>query len=159
MANVDDVAAAVLERTGTIDTFKLQKLVYYSQAWHLVWEDKPLFPDPIEAWAAGPVVRTLYNHHRGLYSVSEWEWGNSSALKKRERRSVKSVVDSYGRLSGRQLSHLTHQERPWRTARGDLGPTDRGAAEITLADMYSYYSALDADATAPRVIDLEDDGT
>jgi hypothetical protein len=26
-----------------MSAYKLQKLVYYSQAWHLVWADEPLF--------------------------------------------------------------------------------------------------------------------
>src|SRR5665213_2316970 len=60
LASVDDVAAAILKRTGAIDTFKLQKLVYYCQAWHLVWDGVPLFKARIEAWANGPVVPKLY---------------------------------------------------------------------------------------------------
>ena len=46
---------------------KLQKLLYYCQAWALVWDDKPLFKEKIEAWISGPVVRTLYNTHRGKF--------------------------------------------------------------------------------------------
>ncbi|WP_307850044.1 MULTISPECIES: type II toxin-antitoxin system antitoxin SocA domain-containing protein [unclassified Saccharopolyspora] len=38
---------------------KLQKLVYYSQAWHLVWDERPLFDEPVQAWANGPVVPDL----------------------------------------------------------------------------------------------------
>ena len=75
MASVHDVAAAILERTGPIDTFKLQKLAYYCQAWHLVWDEEPLFKARIEAWANGPVVRALYDKHRGSYRVSDWRWG------------------------------------------------------------------------------------
>jgi uncharacterized phage-associated protein len=36
---------------------KLQKLLYYSQAWHLVWEDTPLFTARIEAWIDGRLFR------------------------------------------------------------------------------------------------------
>lgn len=56
---MDDVAAAILERTGPLDTFKLQKLVYYAQAWHLVWDNEPLFEEPIEA---GPEARRDAGH-------------------------------------------------------------------------------------------------
>jgi uncharacterized phage-associated protein len=42
---------------------KLQKLVYYAQAWALVWDDEPIFDEEIEAWANGPVVRGLYEAH------------------------------------------------------------------------------------------------
>ena len=59
MASVFDVAAYILERQGPMTTWKLQKLVYYSQAWSLVWDDDVLFPEEIEACANGPVVREL----------------------------------------------------------------------------------------------------
>lgn len=49
MAKVNDVAAYILEHAGPLTAMKLQKLVYYSQAWQLVWEDKALFPERIEA--------------------------------------------------------------------------------------------------------------
>ncbi len=44
----------------TISPLKLQKLIYYAQAWHLVHFDKTLFKDKIEAWSHGPVVPAIY---------------------------------------------------------------------------------------------------
>ena len=49
MANVFDVAACILKQKGPMTAMKLQKLLYYSQAWSLVWDEKPLFPERIEA--------------------------------------------------------------------------------------------------------------
>ncbi|MFL5799606.1 MAG: Panacea domain-containing protein [Actinomycetota bacterium] len=142
MANVDDVAAAVLERTGEIDTWKLQKLVYYCQAWHLVWEDEPLFSERIEAWANGPVVRSLYREHRGRYRVKTWSRGNPGNLKRRELSSILSVVDFYASKSGFELSALTHREPPWKKARKGLEPKERSEREITKASMVEYYGSL-----------------
>ncbi|KJE19920.1 Protein of unknown function (DUF4065) [Frankia torreyi] len=111
MATAHDVAAYILRARGPMSTMKLQKLVYYSQAWHLVWEQRPLFPQEIQAWANGPVVYELFDAHRGLYTVGpEWPRGNADALLPDERSSIDAVLDSYGDLSGRQLSHLTHAE-------------------------------------------------
>jgi uncharacterized phage-associated protein len=144
MANVDDVAAKIVELSGgKIDTFKLQKLAYYAQAWHLAWESEPLFDDPIEAWAAGPVIRQLYEHHKGKFAISGWEWGDSSRLSSEEVSTIEAVVASYGKLSGRALSELTHSERPWKDARCDLGPTDRGTFVIEQDSLYAFYSPLD----------------
>lgn len=70
MAQIADVAAYILDKCGRMTVMKLQKLTYYSQAWHLVWTEKPLFDNRIEAWANGPVVRELYNLHRGRFSLS-----------------------------------------------------------------------------------------
>lgn len=144
MARVDDVAAGILDRTGPVDTFKLQKLVYYSQAWHLVWEDEPLFDEMIEAWANGPVVRKLYNRHRGAYSVSSWKKGDSARLADHEGTTLDAVVAYYGGMKGVELAELTHREDPWRLAREGAGlrPGDRGNVEIPLASMAEYYGSL-----------------
>ena len=157
MADVDDVAAEVLRLAGgRLDTFKLQKLVYYCQAWHLVWNEEPLFTEPIEAWAGGPVVPRLYDHHRGLYTITsaEWKWGNIERLSPKERETIRIVVEAYGQLTGRQLSTLTHREEPWRQARVGLGPGERGNRQIQLTDIYDYYSALDQDEGATPVEEL-----
>jgi uncharacterized phage-associated protein len=142
MTKVDDVAAAILERTGPIDTWKLQKLVYYCQAWHLVWEDEPLFNDQIEAWANGPVVRYLYNHHRGQYRVASWSRGNPSNLEPHELSTIDEVVGFYGKKSGHELSALTHREAPWRKARRGLEPGARSQRAITKESLAEYYGGL-----------------
>jgi uncharacterized phage-associated protein len=43
-----------------ISNKKLQKLVYYAQAWSLAFTEKPLFPEKFEAWIHGPAVPSLY---------------------------------------------------------------------------------------------------
>lgn len=141
MANVNDVAAAIIARQGPMGTWKLQKLVYYSQAWHLVWEERPMFPDRIEAWANGPVVRSLYEQHRGRYEVTEWP-GNPGALDAGERESLEAVLSTYGDKTGFWLSELTHRKSPWRDAREGLAPGERGNTEITHEAMIGYYSGL-----------------
>jgi uncharacterized phage-associated protein len=151
----DDVAAYIVAKRGPLSAMKLQKLVYYAQAWHLVWEDKPLFDDRIEAWANGPVVRELYRQHRGEFTVTAWPSGEPGLLSAQERGSIDAVLDTYGGLSARQLSHLTHSEAPWRDARGDLAPTAPSQVEITQAAMQEFYGALDADEDAPHVAQLD----
>jgi uncharacterized phage-associated protein len=142
MAKVDDVAAAVLERTGPTDTWRFQKLMYYCQAWHLVWEGRPLFPDKIEAWANGPVVRDLYPNHRGKFELTGWQWGDASRLAADELSSIDAVLETYGDKSGHFLSALTHREPPWRDARAGLAEGERGDREITLDAMAEYYGSL-----------------
>lgn len=156
MASVHDVAKYILEqRRGPMTTMKLQKLCYYSQAWHLVWEDRPLFHEPIQAWANGPVVRELFNAHRGQFSVETWPLGDSAALEEEQRATIDAVLEAYGNLSGRQLSTLTHAEDPWREARTGLGPTERSDKEITLAALAEYYTAVDQADGATAIAELE----
>lgn len=142
MATAHDVAAYIIERAGPMSAMKLQKLVYYSQAWHLVWEDRPLFDEPIEAWANGPVCRALYDKHRGSFTVSRWPYGDPDRLSEDERETVDAVLESYGQRDAAWLSELTHMEAPWREARGGLPPGARGSTEITHAAMAEYYGAL-----------------
>ncbi len=47
-----------------ITNLKLQKLVYYAQAWHLVFFNRKLYDAPIEAWIHGPAVRSLYKKYK-----------------------------------------------------------------------------------------------
>lgn len=142
MARAEDVAAAILRHTGPVSTWKLQKLVYYAQAWHLVWEDRPLFEDPIQAWANGPVVPTLYARHRGQFTITAWPSGNPDALDEGEQSTIVAVLGFYGDKSGQWLSDLTHRELPWIEARDGLAPGERGSAVITHEAMAEYYGGL-----------------
>jgi uncharacterized phage-associated protein len=138
---VHDIAAYILRR-GSVTAMKLQKLVYYSQAWGLVWDEEPLFPERIEAWANGPVVRELYDAHRGQFRVSEDRYGDSDALNQEQIDTVNAILHFYGKMSSQQLSDLTHREDPWREARKGLEPGERGHREITHESMAEYYGSL-----------------
>ena len=142
MAAVSDVAQCILELTGPISSWKLQKLVYYSQAWHAIWEDRALFNARIEAWANGPVCRELYDRHRGEFIVTSFEGADCSRLDEGERETVSLVVDFYGKFDGQRLSDLTHMESPWKNARSGLSPSERSNVEITLEAMSEYYGGL-----------------
>lgn len=50
-----------------ITHLKLQKLVYYAQAWSLALPARgvPLFDEEMQAWAHGPVAESLFQEHRG----------------------------------------------------------------------------------------------
>jgi uncharacterized phage-associated protein len=144
MATAHDVAAYILRKQGPMDTWKLQKLLYYCQAWHLVWEGKPLFEEKIEAWSNGPVIWDIYDAHRGKFSVSQWPEGRIGNLTASERSSIDVVLRHYGRLTGFTLRERTHAEQPWRVARERSGalPGQRSDAEITRDDMYDFYGSL-----------------
>ena len=141
MANVHDVAAAILKKHGPMTALKLEKLVYYCQAWSLVWDDAPMFPERIEAWAGGPVAPALYYRHRGQFQITEWE-GKPEDLTRVQCETIDSVLKYYGNKSSQWLSDLTHREDPWINARVGLAPLERGNCEITLASMAEYYGSL-----------------
>jgi uncharacterized phage-associated protein len=142
MASAHDVAAYILERHGPISAMKLQKLVYYAQAWSLVWDDRPLFPERIEAWANGPVVRDLYERHRGQFEIRDWPAGDPHSLAPEERATIDAVLGFYSDKPAQWLSDLTHREGPWREARRGAPEGARSTAVISPDSMRAYYGSL-----------------
>lgn len=140
MVSVHDVAAYILSRHGAVSAMTLQKLVYYSQAWAVTWDGVPLFAEPIQAWAGGPVAPDLYREHRGQFLVNAWPKGDPSKLSSGEQSTIEAVLAFYGTRSGDWLSELTHREDPWLHARNALSPAAPSTTEITLAAMKAYYS-------------------
>ena len=142
MTSVHDVAAYILKSRGPMTSMKLQKLVYYSQAWSLVWDEKAMFDEPIQAWVNGPVCPALYQVHRGKFEVDSIPGGDANALTSTQIETVESVLGVYGTKSSQWLSDLTHTERPWKDARQGLAPDERGSSVIDLVSMAEYYGSL-----------------
>ena len=147
MVTVFDVGKYIVDKLGIVDTWKLQKLVYYCQAWSLVWDGRPLFDSRIEAWANGPVCRELYNRHKGMYQVGPdsntvWAGANPSNLSVDEKETVDAVLDYYGGRPGHELRELTHLEDPWNIAREGVPLMEPCENEITHDMMKLYYGSL-----------------
>ncbi|NIY94641.1 Panacea domain-containing protein [Vibrio diazotrophicus] len=144
MATEFDVVKYILEELGEISAMKLQKLVYYSQAWSLVWDEEELFSEDFEAWANGPVLRSLYHEHRGLFKVNAdtFSQGNKEELTEDQVETIDKVLEFYGDKSAQWLSNLTHKESPWKDARGTLEAMASSSEVITKGSMEEYYAAL-----------------
>ncbi len=144
---VDDVVKYFLwkgqESKRPITNKKLQKLLYYAQAWSVTMNDQPLFEDKIEAWVHGPVVRSVYNNFRKFgYSTID------AAVDSKELNEIpsksKTFLDEiwrlYGKFDSSYLEMLTHSEEPWQMAREGLVSHEGSNNEITLESMKEYYS-------------------
>ena len=150
--NVFDVASYILSKTNEITSMKLQKLVYYSQVWFLVFKEKVLFNENIEAWVRGPVVRELYEINRGMLYVSSIINGDPTKLTKEQKEIIDKVIKVYGKLTGQELSDLTHSEAPWLDARKDCEETQRSSCIIPVSELYEYYSTLPPENTLENVL-------
>jgi uncharacterized phage-associated protein len=104
------VAGEIRGRLGDVGKVKLHKLLYYCQAWHLMWTGAPLFPESVKAWEMGPVVAALW----GTEAHRPDEVPSPATLSAEQASVVEYVLARYGRLSGRDLIALTHGEDPWR---------------------------------------------
>lgn len=142
-ASVLDVAQHAISLMPKKSTYmQLEKIVYYSQAESLVKFKKPLFNEKIKAWRAGPVVRELYEKHRGFRYINDSSLGNSENLTAEQRACVEWAIDKYGKMDGDTLSHLTHLELPWRDARKGIADSEQSQNEITVQSIQDFYSKL-----------------
>lgn len=141
--HADDLASIILARSGPwMDAWKLQKLLYYVQAWHLAVTDEPLFDERIKAWKDGPVVPQV------RYARQNQETRRASAqdvegieLDDLASNLIDLVLDTYGSLSGDDLRAMTHNEQPWKQTRGDL-PDEASCSEVIDPEfMARYYRA------------------
>jgi uncharacterized phage-associated protein len=134
--------AASEEQPEYLCHLRLQKLVYYAQGWSLALRSKPLFGERIEAWAYGPVVRDLYSRFSdyGDKPIPPEEIEQPEDLLPDEQEFIAQVWNAYKGYSAISLSNMTHNEAPWKEARGDLGPADRCAAEITPKSMRRFFA-------------------
>ena len=140
------VVKYIMEKQGKMTASKLHKLLYYCQAWSLVWDEEPLFEQRIEAWANGPVVPAIYQLHKGQFIIeksAKWfQKGEISQLTKKQKETIDAVLKAYGCKDSEELSRLTHEESPWQAAREGVPIGERSSNEIKLDSMADYYSGL-----------------
>lgn len=138
MLRADDVASVIIARFGTrMDKVPLQKLLYYVQAWHLAITDRPLFSDALEGWDMGPVVPEVWRLRKEVQSRQP-EKQNLDGITLDETASnvIDLVLMQYGSMSGGELSALTHEEDPWKEARGRWGFRNRPIKPESMARFY-----------------------
>lgn len=135
---------------GNICNLKLQKLVYYAQAWHLAFFGKKLFEDRIEAWIHGPAVRPLYGMYKefGFNPIPYIGGANDSDFSPSQLSLLKEVWNIYGKYDGAFLEALTHSELPWQQARVGLDAGDPSRREITPESMRAFYASKVSHSTA-----------
>jgi len=135
---------------------KLQKVLYYLQAWGLAYANAPLFNNEPQAWVNGPVYREVYERFRnqrdepivrGGAICEEDAAGLAQALQsidlgQKADGLIEAILEEYMPKSAGELVYKTHRERPWKEARAGLGTFETGTNPITHEAMRSYYSGL-----------------
>jgi uncharacterized phage-associated protein len=127
--------------TGSfISNLKLQKLVYYAQAWHLALHDNPLFEEDFEAWVHGPVIPSLYQKYRsfGWQPISK---DVAPELPNNISQFLDEVAEEYFACDAYELEQMTHAEDPWNLARGNLAPDAPSNEVIKKEWMKEFYGA------------------
>ena len=141
----------ILQNFGDMSHLKLQKLLYYVQAYHLAYFKIPLIDDDFEAWVHGPVSRKVFDLLKDkslLYVDLKYRAEGDdlsptvqiqSGLTKEQLDWVNYVLGEFSTLSGPELESLTHSEAPWIDARKGFGPADRCNNIIPKSAMAEFY--------------------
>lgn len=131
------------EHGDVLTPLKLQKLMFYADAWHMVLNDgEELVPEHFEAWVHGPVLREVYfrfNHYRWNPISQEIQLPE---LSEKIKTFLDEVYKVFGGLSGYELEQLTHQEQPWKAARGDLPPDATCTSNIDKGLTRLFYTEM-----------------
>lgn len=141
---VDGVADLILcrfrDKGEPVDHLRLQKLVYYVQAWRLALYGEPLFNGEIQAWIHGPVQPQIYSRFK------EWRWRpivpeglKCPDLPPEVCDHIDEVLSVYSGFSGEELESIVHQEEPWLKARRGLPPLEPSNNIIDEKDMEVFY--------------------
>jgi uncharacterized phage-associated protein len=130
------------ERGEVLTNLKLQKLLYYAQAWHLALNDKPLFDEDFEAWLHGPVLPSQYHRFK------EFQWRPITSevtyprMPERIPAHLNEIMDVFCIESAVALELMTHREMPWIDARGGIPKDEPSNAIIGKRVMRDFYRAL-----------------
>lgn len=129
MCKAVDVAHYIVDVQTTeaglnISHLKLQKLVFYTQSFHLAITNEPLFEEDFQAWQYGPVEPSIYKNFKmygnSIISPEERDDEMPSILPSDVSADsvgvISSVLNAYGHLSAIALMEKTHREDPWKEA-------------------------------------------
>ena len=138
-----------------IDNLKLQKLLYFVQAFFMVVNKRieACFKEEIYSWMYGPVVPCAYhefkkfgsNNIERVFIYANMVIGPNGSrfenllfvdniIEKKDKMTINAVVDSLVNLSSIELVNITHKQQPWIEAQ------EGGQIRVISKDnIYEYY--------------------
>lgn len=155
--NVLDVCRYVINYSNRkdygISNLKLQKVLYFIQAFFLISTAEPCFNEGIEAWDFGPVVPEAYREYKQFGSGdiptvsyvidfdSEDFWNSrirdykDDVISDKDKEMIRAVVDKFADYSATDLVTITHRQAPWKNT------YQRGMNnEITVDEIKEYFN-------------------
>lgn len=126
---------------------KVQKLLYYAEAWCQVILGKELFSESIQAWAHGPVVPEVFHRFKshGWNALPIPSPTALTAVDGDARLVLEQVFETYGDLPAKTLEDMTHSDEPWVAARGQLEPEARCDVVMPKQHIKAFFEAKYAD--------------
>jgi uncharacterized phage-associated protein len=166
MVSAQDVADYIIwsshESGSFISNLKLQKLLYYIQAWHLAVFQRPLFSEKFQAWIRGPAIPEIYQRYQSYSWRNIDEEVKPPDLDPRIVEFLEEVLVEYAILDARHLEILVCREDPWLEARKGTPELEPSTATIDEETMGAYYRQRLSDAELKDMLreygEVEPDG-
>jgi uncharacterized phage-associated protein len=142
----NDIAAWIIEfcneRGDPITNLKLQRLLYYAQAWHVALRGRPLFKEDFQAWVNGPIQPGVFAAYRQFsFAPIPHPIYVRRSIPAAIESHLKDVLQAYGFLSAYDLELLASSELPWCEARKGLAPDTSSTQPIAIDAMRRFYKA------------------
>lgn len=133
--------AKAAESGDLVTHLKVQKLLYYAEAWTQTLIDKELFSEQIQAWAHGPVVVEVFQEFKahGWNPLPVPQLQKMPLIDAETEEILVQVFDTYGDLPAKTLEDMTHKDDPWIKARGDLSPEIRCETVMPKAEIKKFF--------------------
>lgn len=149
-----ELANYLVAKYQPIAHLKLQKLIYYLEAYHLAYFSDSLIEDDFQAWLHGPVSRKLYDYIKptGANVYGNLVLTDSPEVQAKFITNIETkltpiqldllndVLKEFNPRSAYDLECLTHEELPWIEARKGYSPGDRCEVNISKETMMKYYA-------------------
>ena len=106
-----------------ITNLDVQNILYFAQGWHLAIKGERLFQEELRAWVHGPVVPEVYfrlARVRDPIPVTEVRGDPVLDLPEAVRTFLDQIWTKYSAYRTGKLVELTHEQAPWKNARGDI---------------------------------------
>jgi uncharacterized phage-associated protein len=129
-----DVAMYFLSRANEseesdISNLKLQKLIYYAQAYHLAIFESPFFDEDFEAWTHGPVCPSVYHQYKqfGALPINIDSETDLNQFSEDQLELLEEIYDVFGQFSAWKLRNMTHEEAPWKEKEAVAGSIEKSS--------------------------------
>lgn len=140
----------IIKHYGPMSHLKLQKLLFYCDAYHLAYFGTELVSNKFEAWVHGPVCRRVYDSFKDksvlyadiAYSYNEGDVdvdGEFRKLTTDQQDLLTDILSTLATWTCLQLEQATHSEAPWKNARRGYGEADKCSIEISKSETETFY--------------------
>ncbi len=133
------------ERGENLTPLKLQKLMFYADAWHLALYGTEITDEQFQAWVHGPVALSQFHRFKDLKWRPIMVDVEKPALDEHLRKHLDEIIDVFGSETAVALEIMTHEEKPWLEAREGIASDEPCKNYISKEVTRSYYSEVARD--------------